>query len=419
MNGLPNELSLIVDLVELDRPWEGGLPVIHEALHRSVIEGIARGPFSIGADIVDYGGVRYKKVHDESEISESGARRELHYEKISGRPVLGGNNVLVSVDLLEDLKGYRIGFTNVWDGLLKRDEHARGSDPNYLSVPEWNERYGKNDDVLYASEEGLRLMRELGFNWFRSEVLHPEGYGGVEIGSGFESRVYGVELEERECVVKIWNPEPIARANEETPKLMNFLPINYTEKFGKTRVIADVLQEVSYVRPFRTFNLVDSPIEYVAGRRYIVEQKIQGYSLGSLVDAIGGDDGDLDTSVIDFARGWLPRFEGEMNELADLFFIASHAKSPWFGEIPTRDLTPTRRILRETDFYTGNWIVVGQHIEGGKLDLVLIDQCSPRPGMCVRASDQEAGFASERYETTPNAQTSSNATNTPTSPPHK
>jgi hypothetical protein len=272
--------------------------------------------------------------------------------------ILVTRDLLPSIDCEYNVSGYRISFVDIKKGLLRKNKYGRG----YLSAPDWLESYGNEGgvDTLFVSEEGMDLVDKLGYDWFRNEVFQPEKWGGEEISHGSESKIFKANLAGKECVVKL-EYEGIEALNKIAKIFRSqYMTPNYLRKFGITKKINKYLSEINKLWPFRTFELDESPIEYVANKNFMIEEYKEGASLQKVKDCI---EDTKRSKIFDTNKKGLEKviskFEEEIGEIGDLFFLVGYERE---------------HLCNEIDFALSDWIMTKFDSEKKKIRLSLIDQ---------------------------------------------
>lgn len=272
---------------------------------------------------------------------------------------------VVSRERLPQKSAYRISFIDICNGVLRPRLYNLDQNP-FLSFPEWAERYStfpkeeKGVDLLYASEEGLALIEQLGYSWFREDVFSPEQWGGEKRGEGSESIVYKANLAGKSCVIKHINTAGIQKLNEYAWRQHYNTP-EYLKKFMITSQVSKIVAAVQQENAFDSFVIVDSPREYLASKYFIIEEYVEGSTLKDIEDQVSSaSEPIINGREQEFWREWFPRFEKDQNSLEELFFLTGLEREEPFTK---------------TDFYNSNWIFKG-FSPAGKVQLSLIDQAT-------------------------------------------
>ena len=304
------------------------------------------------------------------------------------------HQVIIIRDLLPENNGYRISFVGIDKGLLRRRRFRDKNESIYLSAPDvldqtfskpmceqngiiFNERLtgeeikylseirnkvysnplgytentGRVTDFIYTSEEGYGVYLELGFQWFTSNIYNPDGWDGELIGEGSESLVYKATIAGKNCVVKLINSKGIEKFNKN-----NFLGLKldnpqYETKFGVSLKIFEAIKMIQESRAFKSVSFTNPPLDYIAGRNFIIEECVEGTPLDDWIKM-------NETSE--------PLFIGELNneiqEIDDILFYIDYVLSMRHISSP----------FSKIDFCYKNFLVQG--VTEGKLVLCLIDQ---------------------------------------------
>jgi len=241
---------------------------------------------------------------------------------------------LMTKEELPDHRGYRVTFVPV-GGML------RPFQGKIMPYPEWAARSPRNRDtaydetaipLVYASEEGISLLRDVDAGWLREHIFDPSAWNGVKIGEGNESVVYDApSFGGKHCIVKLSNTTSIEQHNRARglkPSL--FLP-NYLETFGHTREVTELVTALNARYPFSSFHLATMPhIEYIAGKDFLIEAYEEGDTVDDIKKFLDSDDPIQDQMYQGFDkehwRKWYTEFERELNRLGELFFMVQQER---------------------------------------------------------------------------------------------
>jgi hypothetical protein len=274
---------------------------------------------------------------------------------------------------------YRICFVDFQeDGLLKSGGLFEKTiyKPIIEYYDEFHSRMGEKVSLIYVSEKGMDLVKTLGYNWFRKEVFNPKAWRGKKLSEGSESLVYRARLVGKDCVVKLINHKGIERMNQWGGGYQHFCPPDYLEKFGVTHQISKIIRQIEPIRPFKSFRIVSSPIEFVAGRDFLIEEYKRRSTVRHIVEFLDKKKDNMTRKGnIEFWEDWYKKFQKDILRLEELFFVVGYKRGVPFNQ---------------SDFSPQDWIITGFDRKSGKLKLSLIDQ-APAPM-------RYAGAAFEVYE---------------------
>lgn len=280
------------------------------------------------------------------------------------------DNYLLTKSLSKDGSFFILSYVPLNQGLLRSHFHRKG-EKSFLSFDEHARQRSvpENEqltDVVYASKSGLKMAEELEYSFFINNIYEPSKWGGVKVGQGSESLSFRANLAGRDVLVKLANKEGIERTNNFWEGRQHLYMPDYSKKFGITEKISKILQQLQKIGFFVNFELMPSPKEHLASRRFLIEDFIEGTSVDKLHDktecyVAQARFYQLSTITLAEVLPWVTRFKEDLQRLEDVFFVAEKSVSE-------------SGVLGKIDFALGNWMIVGMNNKNQKPRLVLIDQ---------------------------------------------